>query len=103
VPQIVTCSATVLIPLALKHRDKLHTNTACFSYCWGCKINLHGLSVRMHAAAAVAGGVALLVHIHGLPGVTRITSNAQLAARCVALRYCGAVHIIQHTIQGYVT
>lgn len=38
----------------------------------------------VHISACSAGGAALLVHMHGLPGITRITSNAQLAARCVA-------------------
>lgn len=28
-----------------------------------------------------AGGAALLLHLHGLPGYTRITTQAQLAAR----------------------
>uniref|UniRef100_A0A383W0Y8 Uncharacterized protein n=1 Tax=Tetradesmus obliquus TaxID=3088 RepID=A0A383W0Y8_TETOB len=40
---------------------------------------------RQLAAGSLLGvtcGAALLVHIHGLPGVARITSNAQLAASC---------------------
>jgi hypothetical protein len=31
---------------------------------------------------AAAGGAALLLRLHGLPGYTRITSQAQLAERC---------------------
>jgi hypothetical protein len=43
----------------------------------------HRRGLAVGSVLAASGGVALLLRLHGLPGYTRITTQAQLAHRWV--------------------